>query len=120
MLTINKSTIFGRLGANPEVNETKNGNPVVSFSVVTNESWKNENGDWQERSDWHNVVIFNKNLCNIAEKHLKKGDAVYIEAPLQTRSWEDKKTGTKMYKTELVVQGFNAVLKPLEYKKNDV
>jgi len=102
--SLNKVLLIGRLGANPEARYTSSGVPVVSFSLATNESWKQKNGENIERVEWHNVVIWDK-LAEIAQNNLRKGQLVSIEGKLQTRSWENK-DGEKMKTTEIVCSGF--------------
>ena len=84
--SVNKVILIGNLGRDPEVRRMGNGEPVVSFSVATTESWKDKNtGERRDRTEWHNVVIFNENLGRVAEQFLKKGSKVYLEGQLQTR-----------------------------------
>lgn len=111
MSSINKATLMGRLGADPEVRRLQNGDPVVSIRLATSEQWKDKNtGEKKERTEWHSVVIFNKPLCDIAEKYLKKGHLVYIEGQLGTRKWQDQ-SGQDRYTTEIVLRPFNGELK---------
>lgn len=88
--SINKLTLVGNLGRDPEVRVTPDGGKVVVLSVATSEHWKDKNTDEKrERTEWHRVVIFNQRLCDISEKYLRKGMKVYVEGPLQTRQWVD-------------------------------
>jgi len=93
--------LIGNLGKDPELRYTSSGVPVGTFSVATNEQWKDSEGNAQERTEWHNIVTWQK-LAEICAEYLKKGSKVYIEGRLQTRSWEDKNTGQKRYTTEIV------------------
>jgi len=112
--TLNKATIIGFLGKDPETRRTQEGDPVVSFSVATSERWKNkETGERKERKEWHKVVIYNIPLCKIAEEYLKKGSHVYIEGQLQTRSWTSE-DGHENYRTEIVLQPYRGVLNLLD------
>lgn len=100
-MSVNKVTIVGRLGQDPEVKELS-GNTVATFSVATSEKWKDKEGKAQEKTEWHNIVVWGKQAEN-AGKYLQKGRQVYIEGKLQTRTW-DKEGGGKGYKTEIVAQ----------------
>ena len=100
MPNLNKVMLIGHLGKVPESKVLSSGQQVATFSIATSEKWKDKAGEYQERTEWHNIVLWGK-LAEIAEKYLNKGSAVYIEGKLQTRSWEDK-DGNKKYKTEIV------------------
>ena len=97
--SVNKVILIGNLGKDPEVKYTPSGTAMAKFTLATNERYKDKDGQWQDRTEWHNVVAWNK-LGEIAGEYLKKGRPVYIEGRLQTRSWE--KDGQKHYKTEVV------------------
>ena len=101
MSTLNKAMILGRLGRDPEVRYTPGNVPVANISIATNSRSKDKSGEWQDVTEWHKIVLFNKN-AEIAEKYLKKGGAVYIEGRIQTKSWEDQQTGQKRYSTEII------------------
>ena len=89
--SVNKVILVGNLGADPEVRRLNSGEPVVNLRIATSESWRDKNsGERQERTEWHNVVIFNENLAKVAENYLKKGAKVYVEGQLQTRKWTDQ------------------------------
>ncbi len=103
MAGINKVIIVGRLGANPEVRYTPGGQAVATMSVATSENWTDKQGQKQERTEWHRVVVWGK-LAEICGQHLSKGRQVYVEGRLQTRSWDDKNTGQKRYTTEISAQ----------------
>jgi len=106
MSSINKVQLMGRLGADPEVRRLQSGDPIVNMRLATSEVWRDKNtGERHERTEWHTVVIFNKNLCKIAEQYLKKGHLVFVEGMLCTRSWEDQ-AGQKRYATEVVLKAF--------------
>ena len=100
--SLNKVQIIGHLGADPELRYTANGVAVATFSVATNESYKNDNDEWQERTEWHNIVAWRR-LAEVAGEYLSKGRQVYIEGRLQTRSWEGQ-DGVKRYTTEIVAR----------------
>ena len=97
--SLNKVMLIGRLGRDPELRYTPNGATVCNFSIATDESYKDSNGQMQDRTEWHNIVIWRK-LGEIAGQYLKKGSLVYIEGKLQTRSWEQD--GQKRYTTEVI------------------
>jgi len=99
--SVNKVILLGNLGKDPEVKYTPQGTPVAKFSLATNERYKDKDGNWQDRTEWHNVVVWQR-LAEIAGEYLKKGGKVYIEGRLQTRSWDDKQTNQKKYMTEVV------------------
>lgn len=98
--SVNKVILVGNLGQDPELRYTPNGAAVTTLSVATNEVWKDNDGNKQERTEWHRVVLWRR-LAEIAGEYLKKGSKVYIEGRLQTRSWEDKE-GVKKYITEII------------------
>ena len=99
--SVNKVILIGNLGKDPEVKFTPQGTPVAKITLATNERFKDKSGEWQDRTEWHNVVLWQR-LAEIAGEYLKKGGKVYIEGRLQTRSWEDKQTNQKRYMTEVV------------------
>ncbi len=100
MSSLNKVMLIGRLGKDPEVRYTQSGSPVATFSVATSERWKDNGGNPQERTEWHNVVIWNK-LAEIVKRYLTKGALVYLEGKLTTRKWQDQSGGNR-YTTEVV------------------
>ena len=112
--SVNKVILVGNLGKDPEVRRMASGDPVVNLSVATSESWRDKaSGERKEKTEWHRVVIFNKNLADVAEKYLRKGSKVYLEGSLQTRKWTDK-DGAEKYSTEVVLQNFNGTLVMLD------
>jgi single-strand DNA-binding protein len=113
--SVNKVILVGNLGKDPEVRRTNNGDPVVSFSLATTESWRDKaTGERKDRTEWHDVVIFNENLAKVAESYLRKGSKVYIEGQLQTREWDDQQSGQKRRRTEIVLQRFRGELTLLD------
>ena len=100
MSGVNKVILVGRLGADPKVRYTSNGNPVATLSLATSEKWKDKEGQSQEKTEWHRVVLWSR-LAELAGQYLNKGRQVYIEGKLQTRKWEDK-DGQTRYTTEIV------------------
>ncbi|MEK6638479.1 MAG: single-stranded DNA-binding protein [Pseudomonadota bacterium] len=112
--SVNKVILVGNLGKDPEIRSFQNGGKVCNFSIATSESWKDKNtGEKREKTDWHNVVIFNEGLVRVAEQYLRKGSKVYIEGQLQTRKWTDQ-SGADKYTTEVVLQNFNGTLVMLD------
>ena len=107
--SVNKVILVGNLGADPESRSLNNGGEVVNIRVATSESWKDRDGNRQERTEWHNVVIFNENLGRVAKSYLRKGSKVYLEGQLQTRKWTDN-NGNDRYTTEVVLQRFRGEL----------
>jgi single-strand DNA-binding protein len=99
--SVNKVILIGNLGKDPEVKYTPQGTPVAKLTLATNERFKDKAGEWQDRTEWHNVVLWQR-LAEIAGEYLKKGGKVYIEGRLQTRSWDEKTSGQKKYMTEVV------------------
>jgi single-strand DNA-binding protein len=100
MASVNKVILVGNLGRDPEVRYMPNGEAVCNFSIATTDSWKNKAGEKQERTEWHNIVMYRK-LAEIAGEYLKKGSSAYIEGRLQTRKWQTKE-GEDRYTTEII------------------
>lgn len=98
---LNKVMLIGHLGNDPELRTTISGQSVTNFTIATNENFKDASGNWQDRTEWHRIVAWGK-LAEICNQYLKKGRQVYVEGRLQTRSWEDNKSGEKRYTTEIV------------------
>jgi single-strand DNA-binding protein len=112
--SVNKVILVGNLGADPEIRRTQDGRPIANLRLATSESWRDKTtGERREKTEWHRVVIFNENLCKIAEQYLKKGSKVYLEGALQTRKWQDQ-SGQDKYSTEVVLQGFRGELTLLD------
>lgn len=112
--SVNKVILVGNLGRDPEVRRLNSGEPVASLRIATSESWRDKaTGERRERTEWHNVVIFNENLARIAEQYLRKGTKVYVEGQLQTRKYQDK-DGHERYTTEVVLQRFRGELTILD------
>lgn len=108
--SVNKVILVGHLGADPELRDMGNGRQCATFSLATGERWKDkQTGEQRERTEWHRVVVFNEALVGVAEKYLRKGNKLYVEGQLQTRKWTDQ-AGVDRYSTEIVLQGFNAVM----------
>jgi single-strand DNA-binding protein len=112
--SVNKVILVGNLGADPEIRRTQDGRPIANLRLATSESWKDKTtGERREKTEWHRVVIFNENLCRIAEQYLKKGSKIYVEGALQTRKWQDQ-AGQDRYSTEVVLQNFRGELTLLD------
>ena len=112
--SINKVTLIGNLGKDPDVRHTQDGAPIVTLAIATSDSWKDKaTGEKREKTEWHRVVIFNEHLCKVAENYLKKGSKIYIEGSLQTRKWTDN-AGVEKYSTEVVLQRYNGELTMLD------
>src|SRR5918994_1843314 len=112
--SVNKVILVGNLGKDPEVRRLGSGDPVVNLRIATSESWKDKaTGERKEKTEWHQVVIFNENLGRVAEQYLKKGSKVYIEGQLQTRKWTDQ-SGAEKYSTEVVLRQFRGELTMLD------
>lgn len=107
---VNKVILVGNLGADPEVRNLPSGGKVVNLRVATTDTWRDKTtGERRDRTEWHNVVIFNEALGRVAEQYLRKGGKVYLEGALQTRKWQDQ-SGQDRYSTEVVLQNFNSTL----------
>jgi single-strand DNA-binding protein len=108
--SVNKVILIGNLGRDPEVRRLNSGDPVVNLRIATSETWRDkQSGERKEKTEWHNVVIFNEQLAKVAEQYLKKGSTVYIEGQLQTRKWTDQ-SGAEKYTTEVVLQKYRGEL----------
>jgi single-strand DNA-binding protein len=98
--SVNKVILIGNVGKDPEVKYTPSGTPVAKFSLATNERYKDKDGNWQDRTEWHNLLAWQR-TAEIVGEYVKKGSKVYIEGSLRTSSWDDKSTGEKKYRTEI-------------------
>lgn len=102
---VNKVILIGNLGRDPEVRATQAGTTVANLSIATNRRWTDKEGQRQEETEWHTVVVFGRQ-AEIAQQYLTRGRRVYVEGRIQTRSWEDKSTGETRYRTEIVCENF--------------
>jgi single-strand DNA-binding protein len=102
---VNKVILVGNLGRDPQVRTTPSGQPVADFTLATNRKWKDKNGQRQEQTEWHTIVCWGRQ-AEVAGQYLTKGKQIYVEGRLQTRSWDDKQTGEKRYKTEVICENF--------------
>ena len=101
--SVNKATLLGNVGKDPEIRTTPSGVMVATFGLATSDNQKDAQGNWQEHTEWHNLVAF-KRTAEIVRDYVKKGSKLYIEGKIQTRSWEDKETKQKRYRTEILVK----------------
>lgn len=102
---VNKVILIGNLGRDPEMRSTQSGQPVANFSIATNRRWNDRQGNRQEQTEWHNIVCFGRQ-AEVAGQYLRKGKQIYVEGRIQTRSWDDRQTGEKRYRTEIVCENF--------------
>lgn len=112
--SLNKVTLIGNLGADPEVRTFGNGGKVCNLRIATSERWRDKNtGENREKTEWHTVAIFSEGLVRVCEQYLRKGSSIYLEGKLQTRKWQDQ-SGNDRYSTEVVLQGFDSKLVMLD------
>lgn len=117
-MAINKVILIGNVGKDPEVRTMTNGNDVATFSLATTDAWKDKTTrEKREKTEWHRIVVYSPGLANIVKLYVKKGTKLYIEGALQTRKWTSN-DGSEKYATEVVLQGFNAVLQILDGRKS--
>jgi len=107
---VNKAILIGNLGKDPEIRTTTSGQRVANFTLATNRSWTGQDGQRQEKTEWHSIVVWGK-LADICEKYLQKGKQVYIEGRIETRNWQDKEGQTK-YKTEIICENLTLLGRP--------
>lgn len=113
MVSLNKVTLIGNCGKDPEIRTTGDGKEIANFSIATSESWNDKaTGEKREKTEWHRIVVFNEGLVRIVKNYVKKGTSLYIEGSLQTRKWQDS-SGVEKYTTEIVLQGYLCNLKML-------
>jgi single-strand DNA-binding protein len=117
--SVNKVILVGNLGRDPEVRSFQNGGRVCKFSIATSENWRDKaSGERKEKTEWHNVVIFNENLVKVAEQYLKKGSKVYVEGQLETRKASDSQGGPERYFTEVVLRPFRGEMTLLDSRNS--
>jgi len=116
--SLNKVTIIGNLGKDPEIRSTSSGKELASFSLATTDSWKDASGERKEKTEWHRIVVYNEGLVGVIKNYVKKGSKLYIEGSLQTREWVDQ-AGVKKYTTEIVLQGFGSQMVLLDSKNSN-
>ncbi len=114
--SINKVTLIGNVGNEPEIRQTQDGRELANLSIATSDSWRDKNtGERREKTEWHRVVVFNEGLVKVIKNYVHKGSKLYIEGALQTRKWTGN-DGVEKYTTEVVLQGFNGNLTMLDSK----
>jgi single-strand DNA-binding protein len=119
MASVNKVTILGNLGRDPEVRTFQNGGKICNLRVATSETWRDkQSGERKERVEWHSISIMVEGLVKVAEQYLRKGSKVYIEGQLETRKWQDQ-SGADRYSTEIVLRPFNSALVLLDKRDGD-
>lgn len=119
MSSLNRVSLIGHLGRDPEIRRSQAGDPIANLSIATSENWTDKRtGEKREQTEWHRVVIFNEQLAGIAEKYLKKGSKVFIEGKLVTRKWTDKDNNER-YTTEITLNAFNSRLLLLDRAERD-
>lgn len=117
--SVNKVTLLGNVGKDPEVRSTQSGGKIANLTVATSESWKDRNtGERKERTEWHRVAVMSAPLAEVVEKYVKKGSKLYLEGQLQTRKWTDQ-SGQERYTTEVVLSGFGGQLVMLDSRSSD-
>src|SRR3954453_5797287 len=108
---VNKALLLGHVGKDPEIRSTAGGTIVASFSLATSDRQKDAQGNWADKTEWHNLVAFQR-TAEIVRDYVKKGTQVFVEGKIQTRSWDDKESGAKRYKTEILVNELSLLGKP--------
>lgn len=109
--SVNRAILIGHVGKDPTVRTTQGGTKIVSFSLATSESWRDKSsGERREQTDWHQIVVFDTRMGEIAERLIRKGVHVYVEGAIKTRKWQDKNSGDDRWTTEIVIQAFRGVL----------
>lgn len=107
--SVNRVCLLGNVGRNPEIRTSAEGKKIANFSIATSETYKDKNGQKQEKTEWTNVAVFNSGLAELVERYVSKGSRIYVEGSLHTRKWTDK-SGIERYTTEVVVSGYNCNL----------
>ena len=113
--SVNKVILIGNLGKDPRISRLNSGEQVASFTLATSETWRDKaSGERKEKTEWHNVVVYNENIAKVVEQYCKKGTKVYVEGQLQTRKWQDQQSNQERYTTEIVLQRFRGELTLLD------
>jgi single-strand DNA-binding protein len=116
--SVNRVTLIGNVGKDPEIRSLNGGNRVASFSLATSDTWKDkQSGDRKEKSEWHNVVCFNEHIVKVVENYVRKGTKLYLDGKIQTRKWTDK-DGKDRFTTEVVLENFRGELQLLDSKRD--
>ncbi len=117
-MSLNKVTLIGNVGQDPEIRSTSDGRELANFSIATTESWKDKNtGEKRDKTEWHRIVVFSQGLVGIIKNYVKKGSKLYIEGQLQTRKWTDN-NGVEKYTTEVILQNYNSNLQMLDSRNS--
>jgi single-strand DNA-binding protein len=117
--SLNKVTLIGRVGKDPEVRSLNNGGKVANFTLATSESWKDKrSGEKKEHTDWHNIVVWPEGTVNFIDEYVRKGDLLYVEGKIETRKWKDQEDNDR-YTTEIVVKPYNGAVNLLSSKDNN-
>ncbi len=117
-MSLNKVTLIGNVGQDPEIRSTQDGRELANFSLATTESWKDKNtGERKDKTEWHRVVVFSTGLVGIIKSYVKKGSKLYLEGQLQTRKWTDN-NGVDKYTTEIILQNYNSTLQMLDSRNS--
>lgn len=118
--SLNKVILIGNVGRDPEISSFSSGDQVAKFSLATSESWRDRaTGERKDRTEWHNIVIYNEHLIKIASQYIKKGTKIYVEGQLQTRKWQDPQTNSDRFTTEVVLQKYRGELQMLDRVGNE-
>ncbi len=119
MSSVNKVTLLGNVGQNPDIHSTQDGREIANLSLATSDKWTDKRtGEKRERTEWHRVVIFSEGLVKVVKNYVHKGSKLYVEGKLQTRKWTDKE-GVERYSTEIVLQGYQAQIVMLDRKQDN-
>lgn len=117
-MSLNKVTLIGNVGQDPEIKTTQDGRELANFSIATTESWKDKNtGEKRDKTEWHRIVVFSQGLVGVIKNYVKKGSKLYIEGQLQTRKWTDN-NGVEKYTTEVILQNYNSNLQMLDSRNS--
>lgn len=116
--SVNKVILVGNLGAEPEIKTMQSGKKMANLSLATSRRWKDQNGQYQEKTEWHRVVIFAEGLVRVVENYVHKGSKLYIEGQVETRKWQDQ-NGQDKYTTEIVLSGYNSTLTMLDSRNSN-
>ena len=118
-MSLNKATLIGNVGSNPEIRSMPDGKEIVTLSIATSEHWKDKNsGEKKEKTEWHRVVVLSQGLVKVVKNYVDKGTKLYIEGQIQTRKWTDKQ-GVEKYSTEIVLQNYNSILQILSSRQKE-
>lgn len=117
MTSLNRVTLIGHVGKDPEMRSLANGDRVANLTLATSENWKDKSGERQSRTEWHRISIFNDRLADVVERFVKKGSQIYVAGSLQTRKWTDQ-SGTERYTTEINVGRFNGEILLLDRRQD--